>query len=518
MPLETKIPVPRAAAAAPPVCFLYFLLRYHSPAYFAGGAVVLAAFHLALYRWDAWGGRIGRAGPAVLIGLGIALPALGAWQFLHGLDLGDLDQTSYVTALWNFRHGNPHYAFQGLNMFGVHSQYTAFLWIPVQALGGALGLKLGKGACLIAAVWLMRRGLRGNPWGAWAGIALLLAPPVASQFFFGFHPEFIAAPVLVLALWAYREERLGAFLACTAFLAYSKEVFTLAIGGILIVALMEKRPWKWLVLPGALCCAQMFAYWYVVLPRFAPAGNYLGHYIPVTAGNILSSWLRPQSGFYLIHIFLPWLPLLATLPKRYLALPLPLMAFYTAFPDAMFLSMWPNYAFPLAFLCAGGLVLADSRSSGGRKGLDSLDGRILLACAVGSLLCYPLWREVFSVPRGLPAIHRDIRILQSAIPPEAPLLVNAPFTARLAARREVSVWGWRKQPLGHFAYVVVDGRFAPPWLVDPADLRRGLDSLADTAVWAREYGRESVTLYRRRAAPSGISAGADARAPAGAGN
>jgi len=73
-------------------------------------------------------------------------------------------------------------------------------------------------------------------------------PAVASQFFYGFHPELIAAPALVLALDAYRDGKLVRFLFWTFFMAFSKEVFTLAVGGILLVALMERRNWKWILL------------------------------------------------------------------------------------------------------------------------------------------------------------------------------------------------------------------------------------------------------------------------------
>jgi hypothetical protein len=91
--------------------------------------------------------------------------------------------------------------------------------------------------------------------------ALLISPPIASQFFFGFHPEFMGAPLLVLAMIAYRKRRLNAFLILTAMVSYCKEPFTLAIAGILPVAAVERRDWKWIILPGLLCSAQMKVYW-----------------------------------------------------------------------------------------------------------------------------------------------------------------------------------------------------------------------------------------------------------------
>ncbi len=467
--------------------------------------MVLGAFFLLLRHWDKAARR--PLGLIVLILIAAALPCLGLWQFLQLRDIGDLDQATYATALWNFRHGRLHYDFRGTDILGVHSQYTAFLWIPVQYLFGELGLKAGKALCLLAAVHLFLRRFRDDGRiAAWAGAALLLSPPIASQFFFGFHPEFLAAPALVLALEAYREEKLGRFLACAAFLAFSKEVFTLAVGGILLVALIERRPWKWLLLPGALCCLQMGIYWYAVLPRFAPQGNLLGHYIPVSAAQVLAMWLRPAAFFYALHVFLPFLPMQLALPKRYLLLPIPLMLFYAAFPDPLFMVMWPNYAFPLAFLCAGGLVLCKRiRVADGagvwETGVFRLEGSVLAACAVVSLLCYPLWREIFSVPTGNLARAREVERLREQIPEDASLLVNGSFSARVAGRREITIWGWRSRQLDHFDYALVDTGFAPPWLVDAQDLARGMDSLATSPQWIRDYARDGLFLYRRNRFP-----------------
>ncbi|MDB5049469.1 MAG: Protein of unknown function rane [Fibrobacteres bacterium] len=518
-----------ASVIVPVAAFLYFLLRYRSPAYCAAGLVLLGVFFILFRAREKSAQR--PFGILALIVLGTALPGLGIWQYLQMRDIGDLDHATYATALWNFRHGFLHYDFRETNILGVHSQYTAFFWIPIQYLFGETGLKAGKGLCLLAAVFLvLRRFKEDRGPAAWAGAAILLSPPIASQFFFGFHPEFIAAPVLVLALEAYRGEKLGRFLACTAFLAFSKEVFTLAVGGLLLVALIERRPWKWLVLPGALCCLQMAVYWFVVLPRFAPAGNGLGHYMPVSAAQILSMWMRPQTFFYAFHVFLPFLPLMLAFPKRYLLLPVPLMLFYAAFPDPLFTVLWPNYAFPLVFLCTGGLVLckqlrivagpiragdnglrgdhgppsAEERPSeaGGSAGSETitLEGRMLAACAVASLLCYPLWREIFSVPAGNPARAREVDRIRSLIPEGASLVVNAPFTARLAARKEVSIWGWRSKPLDHFEYAMVDAGFKPYWLVDEKDLARGLDSLAVSPEWIREYAQDDLFLFRHKRA------------------
>ncbi|HKP94466.1 MAG TPA: DUF2079 domain-containing protein [Fibrobacteria bacterium] len=490
--------IPRSIYLAPAAGFLYFLIRYRSPAYGAGGAMVLIAFHLFLQGRFRGPHRDGLPlGKAALILAAVALPALGAWQFLQLRDLGDMDQASYSAGLWNIRHGNFRYSIDGNNMFGIHSAYTALLWIPLHWLGGELGIKMGQGACLIAASLLAVRDLRTpRDAAAWGALAILLAPQVASQFFFGFHPEILAAPVLVLALRAYRKENLAFFLFCTAFLAYSKEVFTLAVGGILLVALAERRSWKWILLPGLLCCAQMAVYWFLVMPRFAPEGNLLSFFMPTSPAQILDSWLRPRNLFYLLHASLPFLPLMRVFPKRYLLLPLPLMAFYAAFPDPLFTVMWPNYAFPTAFLCAAGLVLDPDRLAARPQ-----DGRILAACAVLSLLSYPLWREAFSIPMGNLERAREVDRLSASIPLDAPVVVNGPLLARFAARAEMASWGYRKKPLAHFEYAVID-TVVPFWQFTSGQRARSADSLAADPAWTVQYAEKGLYVFRRKdAAP-----------------
>lgn len=476
--------------------FLYFFLRHRSPAYFAGGALVLAAFLLLLSAWD----RAGRWRPgAVALALAaIGLPALGAWQFIHFRDVGDLDHASYSHALWNLRQGSLDFAFHGRNVFGIHSMYALFLWIPVHWLGGDLALKLGNGACLLAAALLAVRGLRGNREAAsWGALAILLSPAIASQFLFGFHPEMLGAPALVLALQAYRDRKLARFLACAAFLAYTKETFALAIGGILLLALLERRSWKWVLLPGILVGVQMAAFWFLILPRFAPEGNHLSHFMPSSPGHFLSLWWRPQNLLYVLHVFLPFLPLLLALPRRYLLLPLPLMAFYAGFPDPLFVQIWPNYAFPAALLAAAGLVLEKDAL------LSRPDsGRILASCATIALLSYPLYREILSIPAADWDRVRKVAAIRDRIPDHASVLVNGGFITRFASRRTVGMWDWRDRgrPLEDFDYIMMDARHRPAWLSDPEDLARNLSLLSSSPAWSREYGpgQDSLFLFRRR--------------------
>lgn len=499
------------AFLSPAACYAYFLWLHRSPGYAVGGAAVLAGLAALFAR------RVTIAGPgvprALLLLTAMALPILGAWQFLHFMDVGDLDHGSYTCGLWNLGQGNPHYAFLGRNMFGIHSQYTSAIWVPVQYLGGALGLKLGNGLCLLATAALLLRRLRGHPGhAAWGALALLMAPPIASQFFFGFHPEMLAAPLLVFAFEAYRERRLAAFAALACLLAYTKETMTLPIGGLLLMALMERRNWKWILLPGLACCALIAVYWFVIVPRFTIKSNDLDFYLPSSLSEILGLWARPQTLRYLANIYVPFLPLMLAMPRRYLLLPLPTMAFYAAFPDPLFVQMWPNYAFPLILLCMAGLWLepgigfaGSAEPTGAKPAGRVLDGRLLPACAAACLLCYPLWREIISVPTEGLDRHREAARILARIGDKPSVLVYGHLTSRFSARREIGILGIQKLRAGDYEFALIDPGFKAPWAVDSAAVSQARLDLADTAAWERENPGEVIALYRRKSQPSAVS-------------
>lgn len=490
---------------APFIGFLYYFTRHYSPVYLVFGCAVLAAFSLLYFRWDKTGSAA--LGTAALAAVAAGLFGLGLWQFLNLRDPGDVDHASYACALWNMRHGNTRYSISDLDFFGVHSNYTGLLWIPIQALAGEWGLKIGKALCLMASALLAVRRFRGDRRiHAWGAAAILLSPPIASQFFNGFHLEFLAAPVLILLFDAYRREKLGAFLACTAFLAYSKEVFTLAVGGLLLVALIERRPWKWILAPGLLCCVQMALYWLVIQPHFAPQGNGLGYQMPVSPGQIIEMWSRPGNLLYLLHFLLPFLPLLIILPKRYLLIPLPLAIFYLAFPDPLFQSLWSHYPYPLSFLCAAGLALSRDLAPSASASTATATaptitgsaplGRVLMTCAAVSLLSYPVWRKSISVPKPDFERIREVARIHDRIPHTASMLLHVPFTARFAARKEASDWFFRIRPIGEFDFILMDTAFAPESHGSPDRLAADIRDLSASPDWSLESSRNGLYLFR----------------------
>jgi len=493
----------------PSLSFLYFIRHYHPMTYCLAGMAILVAGGILMAGWDGY--QKIHLGLMTLVVVGIALPALGVWQFLSLGDPGDVDHAAYACAFWNLEHGRTYYAIANQNIFGIHANYTCLFWLPLHYLAGELGIKIGKCLCLLITVGLVAKRFWGKrEMAAWAALAVLLSPPIASQFFFGFHPEFLAPPVLILAMEAYRNEKLGRFLAYAAFLAFTKEVYTMAIGGILLVALAERRSWKWLLLPGLLGCAQMALYWFFIIPHFSPDGNHFRGLLPGSSEAIFSLLFRRNTLAFALHLVLPFLPLMLVLPKRYLLLPLPLFLFYSVMPDWTH-DMWRHYPHPFALLCFGGLILMKEAQPEGKVAQPggkapskklAVDGRILIACTMISLLSFPLWRTVFSLPNGGLARATEVARIRKQVPETASVLVNGSFTAWFAARKDIMDWTYKVMPLGHFDYVVIDETFHPDWLDKRKELGEDIAALSNSSDWARLYGHDGLYLFRHSPQPT----------------
>lgn len=486
-------------AAVPFLACLYFFQRYHSLGYLAFSACALAGYLAIFLLWE----RLDAAklGWVALAGSTAGLSALGLWQFFNLADTGDIDQASYACWLWALAHGYGESVFSDFHIFAAHSNYAILLWVPVHWLAGETGIKVGKMVCLAAAAFLIawrHRGERSE--GPWLALAVLLSPPVASQFFFGFQPEFLAAPFLVLAFQAWRDEKLGAFLAYTAFIAINKEVFTLPIAGLLITGLIERRPWRWIAWPAALCCGLMAAYWFVIGPYFSRgAGNHFNAVFPSGPADALSRIFSRDSLLYAAWIALPFLPALATAPRRYLAIPIPMIAFYCLFTSD-FREIWRHYTYPQAFLCAAGWMVW---KQGGEQAVRA-SSRILFVCAVTSVLCYPMWKTVFSVPRGQPEKRREVMEIRRIVPPRASILVNGSFVTWFAARPDIMAWEYKVKPLGHFEYVLLDMSYMPASNFGAEDLARDSAMLSGSPAWRLERSGAGLSLFKRIAPPDSL--------------
>jgi hypothetical protein len=87
------------------------------------------------------------------------------------------------------------------------------------------------------------------------------------------------------------------------------------------------------------------------------------------------------------------------------------------------------------------------------------------------------------------------------------VLVHGPIAVHFAGRTEVQTWGFRKLPLEGFDYVVMEASL-PYWVGRQDELARDIRFLSESPSWIRDYGKDSLFLFRRnRATDRGAEGG-----------
>jgi hypothetical protein len=96
--------------------------------------------------------------------------------------------------------------------------------------------------------WI-KRTTRDEAWGEWLAFAFALSPCLIVPLLKGFHGAATALPFLALAATAYHDRRWRIFLPALLGLMLAKEVFALTAISLGCLALLQRRPWHWIVIP-----------------------------------------------------------------------------------------------------------------------------------------------------------------------------------------------------------------------------------------------------------------------------
>lgn len=119
----------------------------------------------------------------------------------------------------------------------------------------------------LARVWLP------PAWSLGAAAAYLISPFTQNLALFEFHFIAFAVPVLLAAANAYARRHLGPFLVwCTLGLLVREDI-ALVVGGFALLAVLERRPWRWVLWPGVAAAVWLPAA-FAVIRAFGASGNY----------------------------------------------------------------------------------------------------------------------------------------------------------------------------------------------------------------------------------------------------
>jgi hypothetical protein len=184
-----------------------------------------------------------------------ALGILSVANFSN-FDLGDISY--YLSSFHDSRGWLPGAnAISGRLFLAHHSEFAC---IPVGWLfklhPAPITIQLAQAGALTAAWMLFRNWIvarsSDKAEGEWIAFGFAFCPCLLTLMLKGFHGVSLGAPFLVLAATAFHDRKWIRFLSSLILLLLVKEVFTftaIALGGL---ALLQRRPWHWIVVPIAL--------------------------------------------------------------------------------------------------------------------------------------------------------------------------------------------------------------------------------------------------------------------------
>ncbi len=249
------------------------------------------------------------------------------------------DLAIFNQVFWNTLHGD------WLNMTINANSYLAdhftpilFLFLPIYWLKPGPELLLILQSCLLAlAAWplyaISRLILQDKFISLGIGLLWLFNPVVHSINFYEFHLETVLAFLILWVFYFYQREKLGLFLLFFCLSLLVREDAAIAMIGFSFLAILDKRSWQWILIPGLLAIVY-FIFAIKLISFFSPIENYkfLVYYQWAGGDSLLTiiwSWfkqplefLRHLFNWHNLNFFILFLPLcfLPLLKPKYLIL------------------------------------------------------------------------------------------------------------------------------------------------------------------------------------------------------
>ncbi|MDJ0651195.1 MAG: DUF2079 domain-containing protein [Xenococcaceae cyanobacterium MO_188.B19] len=237
-------------------------------------------------------------------------------------DLGIFDNAIYLIS----QGKEPFVSFRGLHILGDHAAWILYPLAGLYKIHGDVHWLFAIQALTLASgafpTWYLaiQAGLnRSQAYGI--AIAYLLYPVVFNANLFDFHPEVIAIPFILLAIWATRAEKLWCFIGSIIIILGCKAVLGLTVVGMGLWLLMTEKKHFYGVLAIFLGTIWFIIATQLIIPTFsgeevAAVGRYdfLGNSLSEIATNlifqpglVLGRVFTLDNLWYLILLFAPFL-------------------------------------------------------------------------------------------------------------------------------------------------------------------------------------------------------------------
>jgi uncharacterized membrane protein len=409
----------------------------------------------------------------------------------NAMDLSYFDQAAYLISQGKV----PIVSFWGYHFLGGHADWIVYglsllyrIYPSVYWLLGVQAIALASGG-IVAWKLAQQAGLT-KPWANTLAAVYLLQPLVFNVNLFDFHPEVIAIPLILGAVWAARADRVVVFTIAIILALGCRDSLALNIAGLGLWLVITKRR-RTGAIALTLGCLWFYLATQWVIPSFRAGGvESIARYAEFgdSIGGILASvalkpglWVgRLATGdnlFYLLLLFLPWiwglkvgpalLPLLPAVPTIAINL------LTTYYPQKDIVHQYSLPVIPFLWLAGLQVIVQTNQRPWFRR------RRVILVWSLLMFLClskfsYLGWRYLENLDTW-----QASRIAIAQIPPQAPVLATAKLAPHLAHRKTLKIaipdQTVAKQ-LANIDYILLDRRH-------PGDPKKtqNLDRLIETA-------------------------------------
>lgn len=343
-----------------------------------------------------------------------------SWFRWATFQYGTFDLAFYAQGLWLAGKGTWQVSLLDVPLMGNHQDPIVFLALPFYKIWSHPMLLVILQNVLLATMpftgWRIARHLEfGEKASLWLSLATLLAPATGFVALHEFHPEALAAPLLLLMFQGRLQRRPGIFWVSFILVLMCKESMGLLLAWIsLVYCVIERerdREWRigWNVIPG--CVA--FGWFLLCVLVIGPALNggsvdFLGLYSDLgkSGGEIVGGffthpgkaahalWRGLTGGNLTLGTLLPFL-LLPLLRPRWIIMSAPIFLQHLLSWRQSEWSIHFHYAAPLVPL----LWLGAAEAASALFWRDILAGWIAVGCVIGQLWFGPI-REVWHTVTG----------------------------------------------------------------------------------------------------------------------
>ena len=222
--------------------------------------------------------------------------AIIVYKYVH-FGYYDWDLAFFTQAMWNLLHGSQYVSLVGINFFGDHSYYIAFLFLPLFALfPHPITLVVIKIIAYLAGGFILFKLSKEKLGEIWALIIMILYitfPPNIFAILYDFNIESVSPFFLFLMFYFFKSERLKPFVIVSFFTLLIKENMSLVLIAFGIYALFSKRKNKiaWSFLPIFAGIIIFYLLAMIAIPSFRelPTHAFLVryHYLGNSVGEII---------------------------------------------------------------------------------------------------------------------------------------------------------------------------------------------------------------------------------------